>query len=123
MEGHSPHHPECQYFHEGIDFALPCGTPIYAGHPCKVFGIDMPGYGPPGNSAVIWLAIYPQVQYDVWLYHMERYVVRQNDMLKAGDLIGYSGTRGWSTGCHIHFEVRKHNGAYRESIDPSFLLK
>lgn len=124
MEGHNPLHPECQYFHEGLDFGLPCGTPVYAARALHVMDIDPPGYGGSGvyatflhggNNAAIQLGA---VDHDVWLYHMHDYAVKKGDHLEPGALIGHSGTRGFSTGCHIHFEVRPAGAAYRHSIDP-----
>lgn len=124
MEGHNAEHPECRYFHEGLDFALPCGTPIYAARALHVMDIDPPGYGGQGayavylhgsTNAAIQLGA---VDHDIWLYHMHDYAVKKGDHLHPGDLIGHSGTRGFSTGCHIHFEVRPAGAAYRHSIDP-----
>lgn len=119
LEGHNPHHPECAYFHEGIDFALPCGTPIYARDRVLIAAVDPPGYGPPGNSAAIQMH---DGAHDIWLYHMNSYVVRVGEWVSPGALIGYSGTRGYSTGCHIHFEVRLNNAPYRSSVNPSAWL-
>jgi len=119
FEGHNPFHPECEYFHEGIDFALPCGTPVYAGSYCTVAMIDAPGYGPPGNSAVIQIHF---KTHDIWIYHMHDYVVKPGQHLVPGQLIGHSGTRGYSTGCHLHFEVRPMNATYRHSVNPTAWL-
>ena len=118
-EGHNPFHPECAYFHEGIDFGMPCGTPIYAGISCAVLAIDPPGYGPPGDSAAIAIQV---LHHTLWLYHMHDYTVKVGQFLPKGTLIGHSGTRGYSTGCHIHFEVRPNGAPYRHSVDPHFML-
>jgi murein DD-endopeptidase MepM/ murein hydrolase activator NlpD len=114
-EGHNPYHPECAYFHEGVDFALPCGTEVFSGAHAQVIYIDPPGYGPPGNSAAICLR---EASRDFWLYHMQRYVVKVGQAVDKGELIGYSDNRGYSTGCHIHFEVRPVGKPYRHSINP-----
>lgn len=118
-EGHNPNHPECQYFHEGVDFgkygAPPCGKPIFSGGAFLVAAIDPPGYGPVGDSAAILLR---GTYEDVWLYHMADYAVSVGERLYRGQLIGHIGTRGWSTGCHLHFEVRPVGGGYRSSKDP-----
>jgi murein DD-endopeptidase MepM/ murein hydrolase activator NlpD len=119
-EGHSPAHPECAYFHEGIDFGLPCGTPIYAPVNCQIMELDPPGYGPPGNSAALAVRI-NNVQ-TIWLYHMADYAVTRGQYVNKGALLGHSGTRGYSTGCHIHFEARPVGAGYRTSFDPSGLL-
>jgi len=110
-EGHNPFHPECKYWHEGIDYALPCGTKIYAGSYVTVMAIDPPGWG----GAAIQLRL---SNYDIWLLHMNDYAVHVGQKLNPGDLIGHSGTRGYSTGCHIHFQVIPANGIYRKSVNP-----
>ncbi len=123
VEGHNPHHNECPYFHEGIDFALPCGTPLYAGRQVWVVEIDPPGYGPPGNSAALHLRdMEDSPDWDIWLYHMADYAVSPKQLVGRNVLLGHSGTRGISTGCHVHFEVRPAGAPYRLSRDPRFLL-
>lgn len=110
-EGHNPFHPECKYWHEGIDYALPCGTKVFAGSYVSVIAIDPPGWG----GAAIQLRL---SNWDIWLMHMNDYAVRVGQKLNPGDLIGHSGTRGNSTGCHLHFEVNPANGIYRKSVNP-----
>lgn len=119
FEGHNPHHPECAYWHDGIDYALPCRTPIVAGRACVVEAIDPPGYGPVGDSAAIRLGV---GSLDVWLYHMNDYAVHVGQRLVAGQLIGHSGTRGYSTGCHLHFEVRPNGAPYRVDVNPLSII-
>lgn len=122
-EGHNPNHPECPYFHEGIDFALPCGTPIFAGRQVWVVDVDPNGYGPPGNSAALHLRdMEDHPDWDIWLYHMSDYAVQPKQLVGRNSLLGHSGTRGYSTGCHVHFEVRSAGANYRLSRDPRFLL-
>jgi murein DD-endopeptidase MepM/ murein hydrolase activator NlpD len=115
MEGHNPFHPECEWFHEGDDFALPCGHPIIGVRGYIVEQIDPPGYGPVGDSAALHLR---GSVHDIWIYHMQDYHVRVGQTLLGGELLGHSGTRGYSTGCHVHFEVRPTGAPYRHSINP-----
>jgi murein DD-endopeptidase MepM/ murein hydrolase activator NlpD len=129
-EGFNRNHPECPYFHEGIDFKLPCGTSVYAGRRLSVVEIDPPGYGPPGNAAALHLHDLEDhidrqgahESWDIWLYHMASYDVRVGQVLERNTFLGLSGTRGYSTGCHLHFEVRPQGALYRSSVDPRFLL-
>lgn len=116
-EGHNPFHPECEWFHEGIDFALPMRTPIYAGYEIYIWAKDVPGYLG-GNALQICVGPGPTCDHDVWLYHMDEVVVAQGKVYPKGTLIGYSGMKGQVTGPHLHFEVRPHGAAYRHSIDP-----
>ncbi len=53
---------------------------------------------------------------------MKAYAVKAGDHLKAGQVIGWSGTRGYSTGCHLHFEVRPSGAPYRGSVNPAKFL-
>lgn len=46
--------------------------------------------------------------------HLSRYAVSQGARVKRGQVVGYSGTTGWSTGCHLHFTVLR-NG---EAVNP-----
>jgi len=117
LEGRNPFHPECPYFHEGIDYALPMQTPIYAGYEIYVWAKDVPGYLG-ANALQLCVGPGPTCDHDVWLYHMDEVVLEQGKVYPKGTLIGYSGARGQVTGPHIHFEVRPHGLAYRHSVNP-----
>jgi murein DD-endopeptidase MepM/ murein hydrolase activator NlpD len=89
-----------QAFHAGIDFAASCGTPIKAGGAGVIFSAGPNGgYG---NATVInhggGLAT---------LYaHQSSIAVSVGQVVEQGQVIGYVGSTGKSTGCHLHFEVR-----------------
>ncbi|BDZ52443.1 hypothetical protein GCM10025867_46840 (plasmid) [Frondihabitans sucicola] len=92
----------CTTFHEGIDMAGPCGTPVYAATAgdVKIAGVA----GDYGNAIFI-----TGDQYTVVYGHLNAgnpFAVSVNDVVKAGQLIGYRGNTGHSTGCHLHFEMR-----------------
>jgi len=88
--------------HAGIDFTAPAGTPIYATGNGKVeaVGIDG-GYG---RRVVIDHGYGYKTLYG----HMSRFAVKAGQEVKRGDLIGYVGNSGSSTGPHLHYEVHKN---------------
>jgi murein DD-endopeptidase MepM/ murein hydrolase activator NlpD len=95
--------------HTGLDFAAPIGTPIYATGNGVVSGAgyDAGGYG---NNVVIDHGYGYQTLYG----HMAKIKVRVGQKVKRGEVIGWIGSTGKSTGPHCHYEVIK-NG---EKVDP-----
>jgi murein DD-endopeptidase MepM/ murein hydrolase activator NlpD len=91
-------------FHWGMDFSAPKGTPVYATGNGKVERVrrSRRGYG---NQ----VKINHGFGYKTFYAHLDRYVVRKNQKVKRGDLIGYVGTSGISTAPHLHYEVVKGN--------------
>jgi len=89
--------------HSGIDIAAPIGTPIYAanGGPILYAGWNNWGYG---ITVVIghgpWSTLYG---------HMSSRAVGCGQVVGAGQIIGYVGSSGRSTGPHLHFEIRFRN--------------
>lgn len=95
--------------HEGIDFTAPIGTEIYATGNGTVAKVEYNGRGY-GNNVVINHGF----GYSTLYGHMSRFAVRPGQKIKRGDVIGYVGNTGSSTGPHVHYEVIK-NG---KKIDP-----
>jgi len=86
-----------------IDIANSCGTPIYAAAGGKVKLVDEVGWNRGyGKYAMI---THPNGVETLYA-HFSDIVVSAGTSLDQGDLIGYMGTTGHSTGCHLHFEVR-----------------
>jgi len=101
--------------HAGIDLALPSGTPIHAAAAGTVTkaGDAYDGYG---NSVFIdhgngYLTHYA---------HQSRLAVTVGQKVKAGQVIGYEGSTGDSTGPHLHFEV--HQGMWNQ-VDPAPFMR
>ncbi|STO12843.1 Glycyl-glycine endopeptidase lytM precursor [[Flavobacterium] thermophilum] len=97
--------------HTGIDFAMPENTPLRSIKDGIVERVVDFGSSNIGKGVFIkWqdgkTAIYG---------HLSQITVKQGDIVQAGDLIGYSGNTGHSTGAHLHFAV-KEGGRF---IDPS----
>ena len=97
--------------HTGIDFVMPQNTPLRSIKDGIVERVVNFGSSNIGKGVFIkWqdgkTAIYG---------HLSQIAVKQGDIVKAGDLIGYSGNTGHSTGAHLHFAI-KEGGRF---IDPS----
>lgn len=86
--------------HAGIDLASPTGTPIYATADGIVGRAEW--FGGYGNMVDIEHGKGIATRYG----HMSRIVARPGERVKRGDLIGYVGSTGRSTGSHLHYEVR-----------------
>lgn len=98
--------------HKGIDMAAPRMTPVYATADGKVtFAKYNGGYGN-------FVKINHQNGYKTAYAHLHKIAVNNGDNIKKGDLVGYVGTTGRSTGNHLHYEVY-----YNESlVDPATTL-
>lgn len=99
-------HPiyKTQKLHTGMDFTAPVGTEIYATGNGVVNKIEMDGRGY-GNNVTINHGF----GYETLYGHMSKITVRSGQKVKRGDLIGYVGNSGSSTGPHLHYEVRKNS--------------
>lgn len=96
-------HPiyKIQKRHLGIDFASPIGTPIYAtGNGKVIIAGRERGYG---NK----VKISHGHGYETVYAHMSKIKARKGQPVKRGEIIGYVGSTGVSTGPHLHYEVIK----------------
>ncbi len=87
--------------HAGIDLAGPYGTPIYATAD-GIVGRAEYNNGGYGNLVEINHGQGIQTRYG----HLSRFAARPGQRVSRGDLIGYMGSTGRSTGSHLHYEVR-----------------
>jgi murein DD-endopeptidase MepM/ murein hydrolase activator NlpD len=98
-------HPVLRYWklHDGTDFGAGCGTPIRAPRAGRVAErYYNAGYG---NRLMIDHG-YIRGRYVTTGYnHASRYVVRVGQRVSKGQIVGYVGTTGFSTGCHLHLMV------------------
>ena len=88
-------------FHNGVDFAAACGVPVRAAISGTVSVKQWAWDG--GNELYIdngWNNGYHVV---TSYHHMSGYAVNRGDWVSQGQVIGYIGTTGYSTGCHLHF--------------------
>ncbi len=98
-------HPIYGYWglHDGTDFHAPCGTPERAASSGTVI-------------SEVWSDVYGHRLYldlgqvngknmTVIYNHLDSYKASSGQRVKRGEIVGYAGSTGWSTGCHLHFTV------------------
>ena len=103
--------------HAGMDFAAPGGTPIYAAASgyVQVAGWSSGGYG---NYVIIYHGKMSDGNTYSTLYgHMRSVATSAGKYVKQGELIGYVGSTGNSTGNHLHLEVWK-GGSKANAVNP-----
>lgn len=98
--------------HDGDDFAAPCGTPEVAVQSGRVVSEYYSSVW--GNRLFLDLGYIDGHNFTVIYNHMARYAVGVGAIVTRGQVVGYEGTTGWSTGCHIHFTVMRDGVA----VDP-----
>lgn len=86
--------------HKGVDLAAPRGTPVYATAD-GIVGMAK-YYSSYGNYVQIEHGGEMQTRFA----HLSSYTVNKGDFVEKGDLIGYIGSTGRSTGPHLHYEIR-----------------
>ncbi|TDD17825.1 M23 family metallopeptidase [Kribbella turkmenica] len=98
-------HPVLHYWklHDGTDFGGGCGTPIRA----AASGVITDRYynGGYGNRVFISHGVIDGHSVTTVYNHLSRYKARVGERVSRGEIIGYVGTTGYSTGCHLHFMV------------------
>lgn len=109
--------------HNGIDYAVGIGTPVYA---ADAGTVTFEGFGQNNlwmrGEAGICVLIKHGDKYTGYA-HMSRTVINNGQQVSKGQLIGYSGSTGMSTGPHLHFEVLPLNppfgNGFAGRIDPA----
>ncbi|WP_231958857.1 M23 family metallopeptidase [Altererythrobacter sp. B11] len=94
--------------HDGVDLAAPTGTPVYA------TADGMVSKASPFGSYGNFIQIEHGGELETRYAHLSGYAVSAGERVHKGQLIGYIGTTGRSTGPHLHYEVRLSG----ESVDP-----
>lgn len=105
------------YFHYGVDLGVPVGTPIHAASSGRIATASEAGsYGnlviliEPSQSGYPGLTTY--------YAHLSRFAVTPGMWVSKGDIIGWSGNTGVSTGPHLHFETRPGGADGGPPVDP-----
>jgi murein DD-endopeptidase MepM/ murein hydrolase activator NlpD len=98
-------HPIYGYrsLHDGVDFGADCGTPIFAAADGKV--LDEYFQTAWGNRIIIDHGWQRGVGVATISNHLSSYAVGVGDRVKRGQIVGFIGSTGWSTGCHLHYTV------------------
>jgi len=107
-------HPIYGYYslHNGVDFGASCGQAMYAGAAGKVISqYYQTAYG---NRLIIDHGFERGVGLATIYNHATHYIVGVGDHVDRGQVVGYVGSTGWSTGCHLHFTVMANGVA----VDP-----
>jgi murein DD-endopeptidase MepM/ murein hydrolase activator NlpD len=86
-------------FHSGIDISTPIGTRIFA--PADGVVLSAATQGAYGNSIMMDHGYGVVTRYG----HLDAYAIRPGQRVRRGDLIGFVGNTGRSTGPHLHYEV------------------
>jgi murein DD-endopeptidase MepM/ murein hydrolase activator NlpD len=107
-------HPIYHYWglHDGDDFGASCGAPLVAVRGGKVLTEYYSSVW--GNRLYLNVGLINGKFITVIYNHLSRYQVGTGAQVNRGQVVGYVGTTGWSTGCHLHFTVME-NG---KPVDP-----
>jgi len=97
-------HPILGYtrLHGGVDIRAYCGTPIYTIADGTARTARLGGLG---NQVLVDHGIINGRSYITSYNHLQRFGVSNGQKVKKGQLVGYSGTTGTSTACHLHLEM------------------
>ena len=107
-------HPIYGYrsLHDGIDIGVGCGVPVKAAQSGKVLSEYYQSVW--GNRLILDSGVKYGVGVATIYNHLSGYAVAAGEHVEKGQVIGYAGTTGWSTGCHLHFTVLENGVA----VDP-----
>lgn len=102
-------HPILHYWrmHWGADFGAGCGAPIRAMANGRVVSAGMTTYGF-GNYTVISYGRMYGASLASGYAHQSRVLVHSGQSVKQGQIVGYVGTTGLSTGCHLHLQIYRN---------------
>ncbi len=109
-------HPILQVYklHDGVDLLAGCGQPVYAAAAGRVVSEYYDGAY--GNRIIVTHGQVNDVAVATSYNHLYRATVRSGESVNKGQLIGYAGTTGYSTGCHLHFMLYE-NGVAQDPVD------
>ncbi|MDH7444298.1 M23/M56 family metallopeptidase [Aquimarina sp. 2201CG14-23] len=100
-------------FHHGIDIRAKIGTPIIATADGII--LNAKNKGDWGNLIIISHTD----GYETWYAHLQGFNITEKQQVKKGQIIGYAGNTGLSTGPHLHYEVKLHG----KRVNPMHYIK
>jgi murein DD-endopeptidase MepM/ murein hydrolase activator NlpD len=115
-----PPYLDCAHFHRGIDIVAPSGTPVVAAGDGVVLYVGWADGGPKADAAYyVMIAHSPELVtiYAHFMPHSPRAIV-EGAKVKAGQVIGFEGNPGNSTGAHLHWAVEFKG----EPVNPRYFL-
>lgn len=89
--------------HKGMDFAAACGTPARAITSGKVLSTSYNSRA--GNKVIVAHGIYNGQLLTTSYHHLQGFAVSAGQTVTKGQTVGFVGSTGSSTGCHLHFET------------------
>lgn len=101
--------------HSGMDFRAAVGTPVYAVADGIVKGVGDTDTICPNASFGKWVFIEHNVGLSTTSGHLSKYIVKEGQAVKKGDVIAYSGNTGRSTAPHLHLTVYATKGVNGET--------
>ncbi|MEO2097548.1 MAG: peptidoglycan DD-metalloendopeptidase family protein [Brachybacterium sp.] len=95
--------------HAGVDFPVACGVPVGAAHSGRVIARTYNSGA--GNKLIVSHGIMNGRLVTTSYLHLQGFAKPVGAQVSAGETVGYVGTTGSSTGCHLHFETREDGNA------------
>lgn len=95
--------------HGGIDLVNIAGTPVYAAADGTVTAVTEMTYNGRYYAYGRYVVIGHNARFSSLSAHLQTFAVAPGDDVKRGDIIGYMGSTGWSTGPHLHFEIWEYD--------------
>ena len=120
--GPSPRCRKQRGFHHGVDIAMKCGTPLYAGRRGRVVNPRSAGALGPAYGAKAFRIRNAKLGKDIVIGHVRNVFVRPGDRVRKGQRIARAGKNAAPDGCHLHFEVRPARASYLRAVSPERLF-
>ncbi|MGP9538958.1 murein hydrolase activator EnvC family protein [Brachybacterium sp. AOP43-C2-M15] len=95
--------------HAGVDFPVACGVPVKATASGRVLATTYNSGA--GNKVILSHGVKNGRLITSSYHHLQGYAVSAGQQVSAGSTVGYVGTTGSSTGCHLHFEIHEDGNA------------